>query len=618
MSARSYPIARYLSAQMAHTPSFSADGQQVAFITDLTGVPQVWQVDLAPTPAVIPWPEQRSFAPDRVMGAQFSPAADDNRLIYWRDLGGNENIQLFLLEPDNIETGLTAGHENAMHIPGDWSADGAQILFAANRRQPGLFDLYVQPLGGAAPGEARLIWQNDKPGYLFQARFSPDGQRVAVIHNMSSFNHHIYEIDLARGAARLLTTGDDHARYTGFAYAPDGKSLLVNTDAGADFLYIARLDLDTLALEPVVTRDWDVDGLELSQCGKLLAYTVNVDGASELCLLELATGYTHTAPLPAGVPGVAVMLTFDKNGEKLAFVWTGADRTYDIFMWNLMTETVYPVTRSSHGGVPTETFAAPELIHYPTFDTNARGEQRTIPAWLYKPVATPGEKLPVIVYVHGGPEGQTRPGFSWLFQYFLHNGYAVLAPNVRGSVGYGKAYTHLDNVRLRMDSVTDLAHAVHWIKTQPDMDAGQVVVYGGSYGGFMVLAALTHHPDLWAAGVDIVGISSFVTFLENTSDYRRAHREAEYGSLAEDRDWMESIAPINRVDQIDVPLMVIHGANDPRVPVGEAEQLVAALEARAVPVEFLVFDDEGHGLAKHKNKLVAYPAIVDFLAKYLS
>ena len=199
----------------------------------------------------------------------------------------------------------------------------------------------------------------------------------------------------------------------------------------------------------------------------------------------------------------------------------------------------------------------------------------------------------------------------------LQNGYAVLAPNVRGSTGYGKAYSHLDDVEKRMDSVADLAYAARWLQAQPEIDGERLAVYGGSYGGFMVLSAVTTCPELWAAGVDIVGISNLATFLENTSDYRRAHREAEYGSLAHDREFLERIAPINRVDRITAPLMVIHGRNDPRVPVSEAERLVAALQARDIPVKSLIFDDEGHGLVKLKNRQVAYPAVVEFLKRYL-
>jgi dipeptidyl aminopeptidase/acylaminoacyl peptidase len=225
--------------------------------------------------------------------------------------------------------------------------------------------------------------------------------------------------------------------------------------------------------------------------------------------------------------------------------------------------------------------------------------------------------VPVIVLVHGGPEGQFQPYFHFFIQYFVHHGYAVLAPNVRGSTGYGKAYSHLDDVEKRMDSVADLAQAAHWLKQQPGIDGERLVVYGGSYGGFMVLSALTTYPELWAAGVDIVGISNFVTFLENTSEYRRATREAEYGSLAHDRDFLERISPSRHIDALRAPLLIIHGANDPRVPLSEAQQMATALEARGVPGRLVVFDDEGHGIIKLKNKLVMYPIVVEFLNEHL-
>ena len=223
----------------------------------------------------------------------------------------------------------------------------------------------------------------------------------------------------------------------------------------------------------------------------------------------------------------------------------------------------------------------------------------------------------MIVYVHGGPESQFQPYFQFLIQYFAQHGYAVFAPNVRGSTGYGKAYSHLDDVEKRMDSVADLAYAAQWLKQQPNIDGERLVVYGGSYGGFMVLSALTTYPDLWAAGVDIVGISNFVTFLENTSAYRRSAREAEYGYLSRDREFLESISPNRHLDRLRAPLLVIHGANDPRVPLSEAQQVVVALEARGVPTQLLVFDDEGHGIIKLKNKLVMYPIVVEFLERYL-
>jgi dipeptidyl aminopeptidase/acylaminoacyl peptidase len=613
-----YAISRYLNTRAAYHPSFSPDGRHVAFITDVTGVGQAWQVPLAPASDDVLWPDQLTFDADRVMGLWYTPAPGDRRLVYARDVGGNENLQLHLLDVGSgAEVPLTAGCEEAMHLFGEWSRDGRQILFAANRRDPGLYDLYLQPLDG----EARLVWRNDEPGYLDNLRFSPDGRRVAVTRAASSYHHDLFEVELASGTARRLSPRGQDVRYHAVCYAPDGRHLYVNSDAGSDFLRILRLRLDDASTRPLVSPAWDAELMTPTPDGRSLAYAVNVDGASELHLLDLHSGSTRTAPALGTPPGVIGWmdehLAFSPDSSRLAFSYTSAARTRDILVWDLPANRVRPVTRSSHGGVPLDAFVSPDLVHYPTFDLDSDGAPRRIPAWFYRPAGPPDAPLPVILFVHGGPESQFRPFFHFLIQYFLSRGYAVLAPNVRGSTGYGKAYSHLDDVEKRMDSVADLAHAATWLREQPGVDGDRLVVLGGSYGGFMVLSALCTYPDLWAAGVDIVGISSFVTFLENTSDYRRAHREAEYGSLETDRDFLESISPINHLDEIAAPLFVIHGANDPRVPLGETEQLVEALGERGVPVEFLVFDDEGHGLAKLKNKLVAYPAVAEFLDRYV-
>jgi dipeptidyl aminopeptidase/acylaminoacyl peptidase len=268
-------------------------------------------------------------------------------------------------------------------------------------------------------------------------------------------------------------------------------------------------------------------------------------------------------------------------------------------------------TRASTAGIPRDSFVTPELVHYPTFD------DRTIPAYFSLPDDTGENDTPVIVDVHGGPESQRRPSFSPLTQYFLANGYAVFEPNVRGSTGYGKAYSHLDDVERRMDAVADIDAGVDWLTDHPAVDPERIVALGASYGGFVVLAAMTTYPDRWAAGVDIVGIASFVTFLENTGEWRRALREAEYGSLEDDRAFLESISPINTIESIRAPLFVLHGANDPRVPVSEAHQLVERAREQGVPVRELVFDDEGHGFSKLENRIRAYTEIVDFLREHV-
>ena len=637
-----YPISRYLNVQQASYPSFSADGRHLAFLSDITGMAQVWRVDLAHVDQAIPWPDQLTFAEDRVLSVHASPVAGDNRLLYSHDLGGNENAQLFLLNTaTGVETCLTDGYDQAMHIPGEWSADGRFFLFAANRRHPALFDLYLQPLDG---GSDRLLWQNEAPGFLAGAVFSPGNRRAVVSRMASSFHHDLFEINLETGDVRQLNQPDKSARYPVARYNRDGRSLYVTTDRDSDFLHLAQLDLATLTWETLLAPNGDIELLALSPNGRYLATVVNKAGRGELELIDLSMSLARIVPMTGDVPGIAGWadgrLVFSADSSRLAFSYTSAIHTSDVYVWNLdlNQDDVRPVTRSSHGGIPIDRFAAPELVHYPSFDG------RDIPAWFYRPRPNPTglqasvaltemskdpsglpinvasaeiskdpSGLPVVVIVHGGPESQFRPNFNFLVQYLVHRGYAVLAPNVRGSTGYGKVYSHLDDVEKRMDSVTDLAYAARWLKARAEIDGNRIVVYGGSYGGFMVLAALTHYPDLWAAGVDIVGISNLATFLENTSDYRRAHREAEYGRLDHERDFLESIAPMNHVDKIKVPLMVIHGANDPRVPLSEAEQLVAALRRRNVPVEFLVFDDEGHGIAKRKNKRIVYPAVANFL-----
>jgi len=332
-----------------------------------------------------------------------------------------------------------------------------------------------------------------------------------------------------------------------------------------------------------------------------------------LQLFDVANGWEarRELPAPALPPGIIFEARWSQDGAQLALTHIAANDTADVWVWDVAEQVLWRATRSSLGGIPRASFVEPSLVHYPTFDG------REIPAFLYLPRDRQPRGLPVVIDVHGGPEGQVRPSFDPVIQYLVAQGYAVLAPNVRGSTGYGYEYQSLDDVRLRMNSVADLQYAVFWLREGGIADPKRIAVMGGSYGGFMVLSAITTYPDLWAAAVDIVGVANFVTFLENTGPWRRRMRESEYGSLDHDREFLEQISPIRYVERITAPLFVVHGANDPRVPIGEAEQIVAALRSRSVPVEYMRFEDEGHGLVKRANKLVAYPAIACFLDKYL-
>jgi dipeptidyl aminopeptidase/acylaminoacyl peptidase len=607
--ATQFGLDRYLNIRSSLAPSFSPDGRFVCFLTNVTGVAQLWQV-----PVEGGWPVQLTFTNESVRGAHYNPRKHE--ILYSMDTGGNERTQLYRLHgvgggmDHNIGDGWVSEdltkQLKAIHGFGGWSHDGEAIAFSANRDDPARFDIYVQKLPA---GEPRLVAKGPG-GYYSPIGWSPDDQSLLVSRTESNVNQDLYVIDVAKGTVKQLTPHKDDVQYEHATWSADGKHVYCSSTAqGRDLTGLAQIEVATGKLTYLETPQNEVEAVLASPKGKWLAYRLNVGGVSELKLRDLKSEKTITQK---GLPlGVISGMEFSQDDSKLAFVFDGPRHNMDVWIWDLAANKVRQLTHSSRAGIPFSQFVEPELIHYETFD------KRKIPAWFYKPAGKPGSLPPVIVYPHGGPESQTRPNFTALFQYFVGRGYAVLAPNVRGSSGYGTTFMNLDNTIKRMDSVKDLAYAAYWLRDQKTGDPKRLAVYGGSYGGFMVLAQVTNYPDLWAAGIDIVGIANWVTFLENTGAYRRAHREKEYGNLREHRDFLEKISPINHVDKIKCPMMVVHGANDPRVPIGEAEQIVAALKKRNVPVEYLRYEDEGHGLAKLKNRLDAYPKMVDFLDKYL-
>ena len=441
----------------------------------------------------------------------------------------------------------------------------------------------------------------------------PDDSRLLVHEATSSFDHAVHLLDLESGELTQLTEKKDEAiRYQSLSWAPDGDGMYCCTDLDADTLYLARLDAETGALTTVEDGgDWNLDGIALDEETGRLVYSRNVDGYTKLTAGELADETTiRTYPEPEIPAGVSGGVSFDPDAERFAVTVTADTVNTNVYVVDIETGAAERWTDAPTAGIPEETFVESELVQYETFD------DRKIPAFFSLPHEVPEAGAPVVIDIHGGPESQRRPSFAPVKQYLLANGYAVFEPNVRGSTGYGREYTHLDDVEKRMDSVADIRAATEWLSAHPSVDDDGLVAFGGSYGGFMVLASMTEYPDLWAAGIDIVGIANFVTFLENTGSWRRSLREAEYGSLDDDREFLESISPINTIENIDAPLFVLHGENDPRVPVGEAEQIAEEAE-KHVPVRTLIFEDEGHGFSKLENRIEAYTAIVEFLDEHV-
>ena len=586
-----FEFARFLNVRNAYGPAFTPDDAAITFVSDITGVPQLWAVPVAGG-----WPEQLTFTSERVMAGFTCRSAPD--IVFVMDSGGNERQQFFRL-CDGQTTDIVVD-PGVMHNFGALSPDDREVAFTDNRRHPAFFDVYVCDIDG---GNERRVLEQD--GSHFVSDWSRDGRFLLIYRLMGSLDSDLYLLDLESGRSELLTPHSGLAVYAAGQFAPDG-AIYCLADQDSEYRRLARLDPRTRALQWLTPDDADVDALSISPDGTALALVHNLDGYGRLVVRSTETGAERTAPgLPAGVVGG---LEWSHDGTKLAFVFTSPTQSMNVWVWDLERNRCTRVTHAAMGGIPADTFVVPEVIRYPSFDG------LEIPAFLYMPEE---ERPPVVINVHGGPESRAQPIFSAVIQYLVNRGYAVLAPNVRGSTGYGRTFTHLDDVEKRMDSVADLQAAVQWLRDSGRVDGDRIAVMGGSYGGFMVLAALTTYPDLWAAGVNIVGIANFETFLRNTSAYRRVWRISEYGDPDRDAELLRDISPINRVDRITAPLMVLHGDNDPRVPLSEAEQIVDALRERNQPVEFLSFADEGHGIVKLANRLVAYPAIGAFLDRYL-
>ena len=590
-----YDIERYLNIRSAHSPSLGPEGD-LAFLMDTTGVSQVWRLDEPRR-----WPTQLTFREERVSFASWSRERPE--LVFGMDEGGNEREQLFRLSGNGASVTPLTGMPDAKHRWGGWSHDGDRFAFTSNRRDEAVFDVYVQDRD--ASGEAaELVHEGD--GWLTVGGWSPDDDRLIVHEAYSNFDMDVSVLSLEDGTFTHVTPHDGDVRYGSVTWGPAGEGLYLTTDEGTDTLSLRRLDLTTLDLAMVASGgDWNVDGVVIDHDTRRIAYTRNLDGYTDLTVGTLEDETTiepfPEPDLPRGVYGTG---RFGPDGERLPVTVTAATRPTNVWIVDVTSGVATRWTDAATAGIPRETFIAPETVHYETFDG------REIPAFFSVPSGA--GPFSVVVDIHGGPESQRRPSFSPVTQYLLNAGYAVFEPNVRGSTGYGKAYSRLDDKRNRLDSVRDVHAGLDWLAARPDVDADRIVAMGASYGGFMVLACLTEEPDRWAAGVDIVGIANFITFLENTGDWRRSLREAEYGSLTDDREFLASISPVNRIDRIAAPLMVLHGANDPRVPVEEAEQ-IAAEAAKHVPTQKLIFEDEGHGFSKLENRIEAYRRIVDFL-----
>ncbi|MGH8077262.1 MAG: S9 family peptidase [Lysobacter sp.] len=547
--------------------------------------------------------EQLTFYPEPINSIGIAPPTSSlDGFVFGKDIGGSEFWQLHWFDLKTRQPVMLTDGKARNQSP-LFSHDGKQFAWSSTARNGADTDVWVMDF---ATRKARLVVTEG--GQWSAMDFSPDGKRLLVMKYVSIAESYPGVVDLASGKLTLFPVDGGKAAFGAFRFAPDGQAVYFVSD---EPLQDRPSEFQTLRYHnpasgefKVLTADipWGVDDLEIADDGKHLAYSTNEDGIYKLHVLSLPDH--RPVKLPALPIGLVVNVGFAPDGKRLAVTLNSAASPNDVYVIDLGNGKLARWTQSEVGGLDASKFVAPKLIRYPTFD-QVDGKPRTIPAFYYKPTNVPaGKKLPVVINIHGGPEGQSLPTFSPTAQYLANEmGMAMLVPNVRGSSGYGKTYLSLDNAAKREDSVKDIGALLDWIAQQPELDADRVGVYGGSYGGYMVLASLMNYPERFKAGVDIVGISHFGTFLNNTESYRRDLRRAEYG---DERDpamkaVFDRISPLNGAARITSPLFVAQGRNDPRVPYTEAEQIVKAVRSNGQPVWFLMFADEGHGFAKKAN-----------------
>ena len=554
---------------------------------------------------------QLTFSPEPVAGGEFRPKTGDY-IVFVQDNGGGEFYQLYRFDvADGKITLLTDG--KSRNTGARWSHSGKSLAYSSTRRTGKDNDLYL--MDPADPKTDRLLLQVEGGGWQV-ADWSTDDSKLVLVEYISINESYLWLLDVKTGKKELLTpkTGEKIS-YSDASFAHDGKSLFVMADKDSEFQRLGRVDLATKKFTPLTANiPWDIEEMAVSPDGRTIAFLANEDGIGILHLMNAAAGKEISAPkIPAGV---ASNLKWHENSRDLGFNLNAARSAMDVYSADIKTGKVERWTESETGGLDTAHFSEPQLVKLKSFDG------LPVSGFIYRPdpAKFPG-KRPVIINIHGGPEGQSRPGFQGRNNYFLNEmGIAIFYPNVRGSSGYGKTFLTLDNGFKREDSVKDIGTFIDWLKQQPDIDPDRIAVTGGSYGGYMCLASMEHFNDQLRCGVDIVGISNFISFLKNTQDYRRDLRRVEYGDERDPAmfEFLQKISPTTNAKKIKKPLFVVQGKNDPRVNVTEAENMVKAIRDNGGQVWYLMAKDEGHGFAKKKNADFQFLATILFLQQFLT
>jgi len=582
---------------------YSWDGSKVFFFSSMSGARQVYRLTKEG------WPYQLSTFKDGI--DFFVLSHNSNLAIVGASVGGSEQSQLYLMDTETGRVLQLTDFKDIQFGSVVWANDDQSIFFRSNEENGR--DFFIYQLNIISGKQTKIFGDTSTvKGYNVIADISADGSKMIIYHSTSNVNDDLYLLDIKTGKFQQLTKDKSDVVYNAPTLMPDNKTIWLLCNNNKDGISrLAKLEVGSPKINYIndgwIDPKWEISSLIFSRDYKYMMAMVNEDGYVRMKIREVDNQKTLPAPPLDGIVGDGF---FDENGNCI-FSFTGPTRAPDVWRWNPSTQELKQLTFSIYAGIDRTIFQKPTLIHYKSFDG------LEIPAFIYLPPDyKKGTSIPFIIHAHGGPESQFQPYFLRNFQYLLLNGYGILAVNPRGSSGYGRKYMSLDNYKNRKNSLKDYKASVDWLIKNGYTQRGMVGIRGTSYGGYVVLGMITEYPDLFSAAVDVVGIANFKSFLEHTKAYRRAIREAEYGPLS-DPDFLKSISPITKANLIKTPLLVVHGENDPRVPISEARQIIAAVSQNGGVVDSLIFPDEGHGPRKRVNVIAEYRKQVEFFNKYL-
>jgi dipeptidyl aminopeptidase/acylaminoacyl peptidase len=604
LAAKRYSIEQFMATTSISGASFSADEQSLLFSSNVSGLFNAYAL---PVTGGTPQALTRSTT-DSVYAVAYFP--DDDRLLLTRDQGGDELNHLWVREADGRERDLTPGDKLKASFLG-FSANGQHFYVASNERDAKFFDLYRYD----TQTYTRSLWFKNEQGHSVN-EVSRDGRWLALAKAQSTSDADIFLFDVQNKTLKHITPHSGNVKFAAQTFDPTSKRLFFLSDEGSEFARLLTYDLSSGAVQEHQRADWDIAYTAFSRDGRVRVTGINEDGSLVVRLVQVNEAGAETPlvlpPLPAGQ---LRSVTFSKSGQRMAFIVNGDRAPSNLFVFDFKTRQLKQLTQALAKDINPNDLVEAQVVRFKSFD------DLVIPSIYYPPHgASATHKVPAVVFVHGGPGGQTSRGYSALFQYLANQGYAVLGINNRGSSGYGKSFYAADDRKHGREPLWDCIEAKTWLAATGHVDPERIAIMGGSYGGYMTLAAMAFRPEAFKVGVDIFGVSNWLRTLENIPPYWESFRAALYqeiGDPVKDRDHLIATSPLFHAKEIRRPLMVVQGANDPRVIKPESDEIVEAVKKNGVPVEYLVFDDEGHGFSKTKNQTEANRRMVQFLDKYL-